>query len=109
MPGTKKLRTLARKNHAVLTDDPDGLIATLQITKRLLDESMKAGTPTTIMIAVEHALEMSAPKDPHRTWWSTLRVILRNTTVEKSSLAILTDAIAGQGKTNRKIKQQIAA
>ncbi|MBB5167169.1 hypothetical protein [Mycobacterium sp. AZCC_0083] len=107
--GTNKLRRIARRNHAVLTDDPDGLISTLQITKRLLQESINAGEPVTIITALEYALEMSAPKDPHRTWWSALRVILRNTTVEKSTLAILADAIEGQGKTNRKIKQLIAA
>lgn len=104
-----KLRKLARKNHAVVASDPDGLLSTLQVTKRLLTDSQKNGTPTTIMIALENALDMSAPKDRVRTWWATYRVLYRNTAVDKSSHAILSDAIKGQGTVNQKIAQGVAA
>jgi hypothetical protein len=95
----KKLRRIARKNNAVITSDPDGLMATLQVVKRLISESTN-GVHLTIMEALDKAVPMAAPKDPVRAWWAALKVIFRNTTADKSTLQILSDAIAGQGRTN---------
>lgn len=103
------LKTYARKNKAVLTDDPDGLLSTLQVAKRLVNESIKDGEPVTVVAAVHKALQMSAPKDEARAWWKTVRVLLKHTEQGKSSLAILTDAIAAQGRMNHQIKKRIPA
>ncbi|QSM01102.1 hypothetical protein SEA_NANOSMITE_57 [Mycobacterium phage Nanosmite] len=107
--GTNKLKRYARKHKAVLTDDPDALLSTLQITKRLVSEAHQQGQPLSVAAALDTALEMSAPKDPARTWWSALRVIVRHNEPGKSNLAVLADAISDQGKVNHKIKQRIAA
>jgi hypothetical protein len=107
--GTKNLRRIARKNKSVLTDDPDALLSVLQITKRLVLEAKQSDGSLSIMDALAKALPMSSPKDQARTWWSALRVLHRNASQEKSSLAILADAIAAQGKTNAAIKKRVAA
>lgn len=95
-----RLRRLTRQNKTVVASDPEGLMATLQVTKRLLSESVD-GEHLTIMEAVDKAIPMAAAKDSVRTWWAAMRVIFRHTEADKSSLAILSDAIAAQGKTNR--------
>ncbi|QUU29252.1 hypothetical protein SSEA_SKINNY_53 [Mycobacterium phage Skinny] len=107
--GTNKLKRFARKHNAVLTDDPDGLLSTLQITKRLVTEANKDGQPLSVASALDQALDMSAPKDPVRTWWSALRVIVRNNEPGKSNLAVLADAISNQGTVNARIKKAVAA
>ena len=66
---------------------------------RVLDAVIGDGS-LTVMEALDTALPMAAPKDPVRTWWSATRVLLRHTEADKSSLAILSDAITAQGKTN---------
>lgn len=103
------LKRFARKNNAVLTDDPDGLLSALQVTKRLITEGEKQGERYSVMTALNTAVPMAAPKDEARTWWSAMRVILRHTSIEKSTLAILADAIQAQGRVNLKIKARIPA
>ncbi|QNJ56864.1 hypothetical protein SEA_REINDEER_54 [Mycobacterium phage Reindeer] len=107
--GTNKLKRFARKHNAVLTDDPDGLLSALQITKRLVTEANKDGAPLSVASALDQALIMAAPKDTVRTWWSALRVIIRHNEPGKSNLAVLADAISDQGKVNARIKKRIAA
>jgi hypothetical protein len=103
------LKRAARKSNAVLTDDPEGLLATLQITKRLITEGRAQGENYSIYTAMNTAVGMAAPKDEARTWWKAMRVIIRNTESGKSSLAILADAIQGQGRVNALITKRIPA
>ncbi|AEK09971.1 hypothetical protein FDH96_gp059 [Mycobacterium phage Rey] len=107
--GTNKLKRYARKQNGVLTDDPDALLSALQITKRLVSEANAQGAPLSVAAALDTALGMAAPKDPARTWWSAIRLIVRHNETGKSNLAVLADAIQAQGKVNTKIKQRIAA
>ena len=95
-----KLRKVARRNNAVISADPDALLSVLQVTKRLVLEGHQSGNQISIIDALHRAVPMSAPVDPVRTFWSALRVIVRHTTVDKSSMEILADAIAAQGSTN---------
>lgn len=96
----QKLRRVARKNRAVITADPEGLMAALQVTQRLVREAIANEQKLSIIDALTQAIPMSAAKCPARTWWQATSVLLRNTAEGKSSLAILSDAIAAQGKTN---------
>lgn len=105
----KNLKRFARRNKAVLTGDPDGLLATLQISRRLVNESLKAGEPITIRDAVDEAVKLSSPKDEARTWWAAVRVLLRNAEAGKSILNVLADACEAQGRMNAQIKKRVAA
>lgn len=51
--------------------DPDGVIAVLQIAKRLLSERGDGN----LFAALDEALDMAAPKDMARAWWAAHRVI----------------------------------
>lgn len=75
-------------------------MATLQVTKRLVSEAIQAEEPLSIIDALDHAIPMAAAKCAHRTWWQAVRVVLKHTGEGKSSLAILADSIAAQGKLN---------
>lgn len=95
-----KLRRTVRRNKAVVSADPDGLMAALQVTKRLVLEGHRSDNNISIIDALGKAVHQAAAVDPVRTWWSAVRVIVRHTSTEKSSLEILTDAIEAQGRTN---------
>lgn len=95
-----KLRRVARRNKAVISADPDGLMAALQVTKRLVTEAHRDDRSLSIIEALGQAVGMAAPVDDGRTFWAAVRVIVRHTSVEKSSLEILSDAIEAQGRTN---------
>lgn len=106
-----KLRRLQRKAGAHAPGDPDGVLATLQIARRLLKErGNKAIYP-----ALDEALEKSDPTDRARAWWTAHRAIvnalpdgfrtlgdytdLDSTTVEDVD-AVLLSAIRNQGMLN---------
>ena len=95
-----KLRRAARRNKAVASADPDGLLSALQVTKRLVLEGHRSDNNVSIIDALSRAVGMAAPVDDGRTFWAAVRVIVRHTSPEKSSLEILSDAIEAQGKTN---------
>ena len=95
-----RLRREARKTGAVITDDPGGVLAALQITKRLVTEARAKKRSTSILPALDQAIPLASVKDPVRAWWASTRILLRHTTAGKSNLAILTDAIEAQGKLN---------
>lgn len=95
-----KLKRKARRNGAVVSSDPEALMSALQVTKRLVLEGHQSDNQISIIDALHKAIPMSAPVDAVRTFWSALRVIVRHTSVEKSSMEILADAIQGQGTTN---------
>jgi formate dehydrogenase assembly factor FdhD len=95
-----KLRRVARRNNAVISADPEALMSALQVTKRLVTEGHQSGNQVSIIDALTKAVHMAAAVDTVRTWWSGVRVIVRHTSVDKSSLEILADAIQYQGMTN---------
>lgn len=68
----QKISKLERKFGAKKTDDPDGVMAVLQIAKRLLSERGNKD----IYIALDEALDMAVPKDRARTWWGAHRAIV---------------------------------
>lgn len=97
-----RLKRFARKHNGVITGDPDGVLAVLQVAKRLFGEALKTGPAITVVQAVDKAIPMAAPKDPVRARHYALRVLIRNTpTMGKSPLAVLADSIRGQGLTNK--------
>lgn len=96
-----RLRRFARKQKAIVCGDPDGVLAVLQITKRLVGESLHKGAPLSVVQAMDHAIPMASPKDPVRARHYTLRILMRHTEMNKSALSVLADAIAAQGKTNQ--------
>lgn len=95
-----KLRKVARRNNSVISADPEALLSALQVSKRLVLEGHQSGTQISIIDALRKAVPMSAPVDSARTFWSALRVVVRHTSVDKSSMEILADAIQAQGTTN---------
>lgn len=95
-----KLKRVARRNNAVISADPEALMSALQVTKRLVIEGHQSDQQISIVDALGKAVHMAAARDTVRTWWSAVRVIVRHTSVDKSSLEILADAIKAQGRTN---------
>lgn len=106
-----KLRRFQRKVGAHAPGDPDGVLSTLQIARRLLKErGDKAIYP-----ALDEALEMSIPLDRARAWWTAHRALvnslppgfsalgdyamLPSTTVEDLD-ALMLSAIRNQGMVN---------
>lgn len=75
-------------------------MATLQVAKRLIGEAIRDGKPLSVIDAIRDASTKSAAVCEARTWWQAVRVVHKHTTADKSSLEILSDAIAAQGKTN---------
>lgn len=85
-------------------------MAVLQITKRLLGER----NDKAIYAAMDEALEMAAPKDHARTWWSAHRALVKAlppgytistfsempTTTSADIDGLLADAIRSQGAAN---------
>lgn len=100
MSFSARLRRVARREKGVVTSDPEGVLATLQVAKRLIGESVGSGTNLTVMEAFDKAIPMASVKDPVRVWWSCVKVFIRHAEPDKSTLATLADAIAAQGKTN---------
>jgi hypothetical protein len=106
-----KVRRLSRKNGVKVTSDPVGVVSTLQIAKRLIGERKDKG----LYPALDEALEMSAPQDRARTWWSAHRAVvgalpngfitigdylmLSSTTVD-DVLDLLGRAVKNQGEVN---------
>lgn len=62
---TKRIQKLKRKLGVKATTDPDGVMAVLQISRRLTAEG-----DTAIYGVMEDALSMSAPKDDAVAWWA---------------------------------------
>lgn len=64
------MKSLQRKLKAKLSGDPEGVLAALQVTKRLVKEG------NSLLDAMDKAcFEMSAAKDPARVWWAVSHVI----------------------------------
>jgi hypothetical protein len=95
-----RLLRYARKHKGVITNDPDAVLGTLQIAKRLFMESLTKPPALTVIQAVDRAIPLAAPKDPVRVRRYVIRVLLKHTHVKASPLTVLTDAIAAQGKVN---------
>jgi hypothetical protein len=96
-----RLKRFARKQNGIICNDPEGLHATLQIAKRLFTEALANGPALTVVQAVDRAIPMASPKCPVKVRHYALRVLIRNTTLGKSPLAVLADAVVAQGKVNR--------
>jgi hypothetical protein len=106
-----KLRRLSRKNGVKVTSDPAGVVATLQIAKRLVGERKDKA----LYLALDEALEMAAPKDRAQTWWASHRAVVGqlpsgftsidqftksgDTSVE-DVLDLLSRAVKNQGEVN---------
>lgn len=91
--------------------DPDGTMAVLQIAKRLVTDREESN----LYAALDEALDMAAPKDAARAWWSAHRVIRRSlpdrfdnildfscdsTVTVEEILEVLEAAILAQGTAN---------
>jgi hypothetical protein len=100
-----RLKRYARKQKGIICGDPEGLLAVLQITKRVFGEALREGPALTVVQAMDRAILMAAPKDPVRARRYALSVLIRNTTLEKSPLQVLSDAITAQGRVNRFMKK----
>lgn len=101
MSSHDRLKRNARKNNGIITGDPDGLLATLQVAKRLFMQALQTGPTISVVQAVDQAIPMASAKDPVRVRHYALRVLMRNTQAGKSPLSVLSDSILGQGKTNK--------
>lgn len=67
-----KVNKLFRNARKKRSGDPDGIMAVLQITRRLLGES----GDTAVYTAMDEAVELAAPKDSTRAWWGAHREIV---------------------------------
>lgn len=63
---TKLKRTLGVKN----TDDPDGVLAVLQIARRLVSEGDSA-----VYATLDDAIQLASPKDHALAWWAAHRAL----------------------------------
>lgn len=97
----ERLKRFARKNNGTITGDPGGVLAVLQGTKRIFTQALQTGPALTVVEAMDRAIPQAAPKDPVKARHYALRVLMRNTEVGKSPLAVLSDAVRGQGLTNK--------
>lgn len=64
-----------RRNNVARTKrmgDPDGVMATLQIARRLLSERTDKG----VYPALDEGLDLAAPKDRSRAWWAAHRAVI---------------------------------
>lgn len=68
-----KLSIRKRKTGTKTLGDPEGVMATLQVARRLIAEWGN----TAVYPALEEALPMSAPKDRGRAWWGAHREVNR--------------------------------
>lgn len=54
--------------------DPEGVMAVLQIARRLLKERGDGA----VYVALDEALDLAAPKDRARAWWAAHRMVVRS-------------------------------
>lgn len=100
-----RLKRYARKQNGIICGDPEGVLAVLQTTRRVFNEALRDGPALTVVQAMDQAIPMAAPKDPFKARHYALRVLIRNTTLEKSPLQVIADAITAQGRVNRFMKK----
>lgn len=101
-----RLKRLARKNKAVISDDPDGLLSALQIAKRLMGEHHRLSLHEAVTLAVG----MAAPKDEYRVWFQAVRAVMRHAPAvppkdRKELIDVLTETIKDQGRVNAFAKE----
>ncbi|WP_141564277.1 hypothetical protein [Mycolicibacterium palauense] len=103
------LRRVAKRHNGVITSDPDGLLAALNIAKRLMVEEKLS-----FLQALDKALPRAGAVDEERTWWSAYKAVARHIpngsdASSESVLAILADTIRDQGTINRAQQKGIRA
>lgn len=100
-----------QRKRAKRIGDPEGVLSTLQVARRLLSERGDKG----VYPALDDSLSMSVPKDRARAWWAAHRALinalpgghrtigeflwLSSTSVE-DVLAVFDRAIKLQGEAN---------
>lgn len=62
---TNRIQRLRRKLGVKRTDDPDGVLAVLQVSRRLISEGDLA-----VYSVLMDAVRMAAPKDDAIAWWA---------------------------------------
>ena len=108
----QKFSRLERKFGAKKTDDPEGVMAVLLVGKRLIGER----NDKSVYVALDEALDLSAPKDRARAWWAAHRALrhalpagfttigeyaMVDSTTTEDCVELFTRAILAQGSVNQ--------
>jgi len=105
---TKRIQRLKRKLGVKATSDPDGVLASLQIARRLVNEG-----DTAVYSVMDDATRLAAPKDHAIAWWAAHHALTSALPADAKSLgdftirasheelvALFDTAIKNQGKMN---------
>lgn len=102
--------TRFKKKRDLRPSDPDGILAVLQVSRRLLGERKDKS----LYAVLDEALELAAPADPAKAWWAAHRRVARSmppgmsvddylrsgSSTHESLMEVLSNAIRAQGLVN---------
>lgn len=110
---TKRIQRLKRELGVKATNDPDGVMASLQIARRLINDG-----DTAVYSVMDDATRLAAPKDHAIAWWAAHHALisalptgvktLGQFSVQSSSeelVALFDTAIKNQGTMNAAIRK----
>ena len=110
----ERIQKLKKQLGVKTTDDPDGVMAVLQIARRLISDE----GDTAIYAVLDDAIRMAAPRDHAKAWWTAHYALQSqlptgfqtlgefSTQVSTESLVNLFDAaIRNQGTINLAVKR----
>jgi hypothetical protein len=104
---TNPIRKLKRRLGVKATNDPDGVMAVLQISRRLFSEG-----DSSVYSVLNESIPLAAPKDKALAWWAAHHALSANlptpmsllefetTASEEEVLAVFDAAIKNQGTMN---------